>query len=160
MLEYGMFALDDLNKAILVHLREGRKSFKRIAEATAVSENTVKARVRRLETEGVLDIAGYVNPHAIEGHQIVYVGVKLANLDYIATAEKISRLRRVVSVGVVTGHYDMIVTVHLDATFNLLDFLSRELGSVESIQSTETFVVYKNFDIRVPYPANDQGEAP
>ncbi len=155
-----MFPLDDLNRAILVHLREGRQSFKRIADATGVSENTVKARVRKMEAEGVLDIAGYVNPHAIEGHQIVYIGVKLSNLDYVGTAERVSRLRRVASVGVVTGHYDMIVTVHLDATFNLLDFLSSELGSVDGIQSTETFVVYKNFDIRVPYPAHDKGEAP
>jgi len=146
-----MIKLDELNKGILAHLRDGRKSYKKIADDLGVSENTIKARVRKLEAEDVLNVSGFVNPAAIEGHQVIYVGIKLDDLDYVEKGRQISKLRRVVSVGVVTGHYDMIVTVHLDSSFGLLEFLSEELGSIKGIQTTETFVVYKSFNITVPY---------
>ena len=146
-----MFRLDRLNMRIIGHLQEGRKSYKQIALALGVSENTVKSRVRKLEAEGILKIAGYVDPEAMEGHQIVYIGVKLKDLDYPDKGEEISRLKRVVSVGVVTGRYDLIVTVHLKSGFGLLEFLSTELGTIDRIESIETYMVYKGFNIKVPY---------
>ncbi len=146
-----MLRLDRLNMRIISHLQEGRKSFKKIADSLGVSENTVKARVRKLESEGILKIAGYVDPEAMDGHQIVYIGVKLKDMDYPAKGQEISRLKRVVSVGVVTGRYDLIVTVHLKANFGLLEFLSEELGKVERIESIETYMVYKGYNIKVPY---------
>ena len=151
-----MFRLDRLNMRIIGHLQEGRKSYKQIAVALGVSENTVKSRVRKLEDEGILKIAGYVDPESMEGHQIVYIGVKLKDMDYPAKGEEISRLRRVVSVGVVTGRYDLIVTVHLKTGFGLLEFLSEELGRVDRIESVETFMVYKGFNIKVPYITDEK----
>ncbi len=146
-----MLRLDRLNMRIIGHLQEGRKSFNKIAVALGVSENTVKARVRKLENEGILKIAGFVDPEAMDGHQIVYIGVKLKDMDYQAKGREISRLKRVVSVGVVTGRYDLIVTVHLKADFGLLEFLNEELGRIERIESIETYMVYKGYGIKVPY---------
>jgi len=146
-----MLHLDRLNRSIIGHLQDGRKSFKKIATSLDISENTVKARVRRLEEEGVLKIAGYVDPESMEGHQIVYIGVKLKDMDYIAKGEEISRLRRVVSVGVVMGRYDLMVTVHLKHGFGYLEFLSEELSKIDRIESIESFLVYKGCNIKVPY---------
>ena len=50
--------IDECNLAIIKHLREGRKSFKKIADDLDLSENTVRTRVRKLEEEGVLRITG------------------------------------------------------------------------------------------------------
>ena len=146
-----MIRLDRLNMSIISHLQEGRKSYSKIAAELAVSENTVKTRVRRLESDGILKIAGFVNPEAMEGHQIVYIGVKLKDMTHLVKGEEISRLRRVVSVGVVTGRYDMLLTVHLKHDFGFLEFLSEELGQVQGIESIESFMVYKGFEIKVPY---------
>lgn len=150
-----MIQIDSLNMNIISHLLEGRKSFKKIAIALAISENTVKARVRKLERDGILKIAGYVDPEAMLGHQIIYIGVKLKDMNYITKGEEISRLRRVVSVGVVTGRYDLLVTVHLEQGFSLLRFLSEELSKVKRIESIESYMVYKSFGIKVPFIAND-----
>jgi Lrp/AsnC family transcriptional regulator, regulator for asnA, asnC and gidA len=151
-----MLRLDRLNMRIIGHLQEGRKSYKKIAVALGVSENTVKARVRKLEDEGILKIAGYVDPESMDGHQLVYIGVKLKDMDYPAKGEEISRLRRVVSVGVVTGRYDLIVTVHLKSGFGLLEFLGEELGRIDRIESIETYMVYKGFNIKVPYITDEK----
>jgi len=151
-----MFRLDRLNLGIIGHLQEGRKSYKKIAIALGVSENTIKARVRKLESEGVLKIAGFVDPEAMAGHQIIYIGVKLKDMDYVVKGEEISKLRRVVSVGVVTGRYDLIVTVHLKHGFGHLEFLSEELSKIDRIEGIESFLVYKGFNIKVPYITDDK----
>lgn len=151
-----MFQLDLLNKRIIAELQEGRKPYKQIATSIGVSENTVKARVRKLEEEGLLKIAGFVDPEAMDGHRIVYIGVKLKDMNYIEKGREISKLHRVVSVGVVTGRYDLIVTVHLKHGFGLLEFLSEELSHVDRIESIETFMVYKSFQIKVPYITSEQ----
>jgi Lrp/AsnC family transcriptional regulator for asnA, asnC and gidA len=150
-----MFKLDQLNRRIISHLQEGRKSFKRIADSLGISENTVKARVRKLESEGIFRIAGYVAAAELDGHQIVYIGIKLNSMNYVEKGRELSELQRVVSVGVVTGRYDLILTVHLKSGFGLLEFLSDELGKVEGIRAAETFVVYKGFNIKLPYIADD-----
>ena len=146
-----MIEMDRLNMSIISQLQDGRKSYGKIAAELAVAENTVKARVRRLESDGILKIAGFVNPEAMEGHQIVYIGIKLKGMTHLSKGEEISRLRRVVSVGVVTGRYDLLLTVHLKQGFGFLEFLSEELGRVEGIESIESFMVYKGFEIKVPY---------
>ncbi|RKX72334.1 MAG: Lrp/AsnC family transcriptional regulator [Spirochaetes bacterium] len=151
-----MFRLDRLNLGIIGHLQEGRKSYKKIAVALGVSENTIKARVRKLESEGILQIAGYVDPESMAGHNIIYIGVKLKDMDYLVKGEEISKLRRVVSVGVVTGRYDLIVTVHLKHGFGHLEFLSEELSKIDRLDSIESFMVYKGFNIKVPYITDDK----
>ena len=59
--------LDPTSIEIIKHLRQGRKSFKIIAQALSISENTVRSRVKRLTDEGVLEIAGLVDPEAVPG---------------------------------------------------------------------------------------------
>jgi len=62
IIERPFMKIDDLNISIVRHLREGRKSYKVIAEDLGVSENTVRSRVSKLEEEGVLEIIGLVDP--------------------------------------------------------------------------------------------------
>ena len=75
--------IDKTNLAIIKHLRNGRKSYHKIARDLAVSENTVRARVQKLFEEGVLDINGVINPESIDGHRVVIVGVKLQSMDLV-----------------------------------------------------------------------------
>jgi Lrp/AsnC family transcriptional regulator for asnA, asnC and gidA len=53
---------DNISLEIIKQLRDGRKSFKTIAEELSVSENTIRARVSKLGEEGVLEISGLVDP--------------------------------------------------------------------------------------------------
>jgi len=143
--------IDETSLAIIKHLREGRKSFKKIAEDLSITENTVRARVNRLTEEGVLDVTGLVDPEAIPGHRLVMVGIKLATMDLVKKGEEFSRLKGVVSVCVVTGRYDLILTVLLSDTDDLLAFYTEQVSQIRDVQSAETFVVYKTYNLKVPY---------
>jgi Lrp/AsnC family transcriptional regulator for asnA, asnC and gidA len=141
--------IDETSIALIKHLRDGRRSFRRIAEALGVSENTVRSRVAGLEREGLLEISGMVDPEGVPGHRLVLVGVKLATMELVKKGEEFSRLKGVVSVSVVTGRYDLFLQVLLNEGFGLLEFYTQEVSRVEDVQSVETFVVYKGYNIRV-----------
>jgi Lrp/AsnC family transcriptional regulator for asnA, asnC and gidA len=143
--------IDKTNIAILKELRDGRKSFKELAEKTAISENTARSRVTKLIEMGVLTITGLVNPELIPGHNVVMVGVKLNNMDLLSKGKEFSKIKGVVSVSVVTGRFDLILTVLLKENYGLLEFLTDGVAKLEDIQSVETFVVYKNYNLGVPY---------
>ncbi len=143
--------IDNLNISIIRHLQEGRKSYKLIAEDLGVSENTVRSRVSKLEEEGVLEIVGLVNPESVPRHRVVMVGVKLTTMNLVKKGEEFSRVRGVVSVSVVTGRFDLILVVLLKEGFGLLEFYTEEVSRLEGVQSVETFVVYKSYNLKIPY---------
>jgi Lrp/AsnC family transcriptional regulator for asnA, asnC and gidA len=143
--------IDKINLSIIKHLRSGRKSFKKIAEQLSLSENTVRARVRKLIDHGILEITGLVDPEAVSGHRIVIVGVKLKTMDLVKKGEEFSKLKGVISVSVVTGRFDLILTVLLKTGFGLLEFYTQEVSKLKDVQSVETFVVYKSYNLKIPY---------
>jgi len=143
--------IDPINLAIIKHLRSGRKSYKKIAEELSVSENTVRTRVHKLIDQGILEVTGLVDPEAINGHRVVVVGVKLKTMDLVKKGEEFSKLKGVISVSVVTGRFDLIVMVLLKTGFGLLEFYTEEVSKLEDVQSVETFVVYKSYNLKIPY---------
>jgi len=143
--------LDDTNIEIMKQLRDGRRSFRKIADAMGITENTVRTRVNKLQDDGVLQISGLIDPGALSGHRVVMVGVKLKTMDLVKKGEAFSRLRGVVSVSVVTGRFDLILVVMLKEGYGLLEFYTEEVSHIEDVQSVETFVVYKGYNLKVPY---------
>jgi Lrp/AsnC family transcriptional regulator for asnA, asnC and gidA len=143
--------IDKTNLAIIKHLRNGRKSYQKIARNLALSENTVRTRVQKLIEEGILDINGVINPESIDGHRVVIVGVKLQSMDLVNKGKEFSNLKGVVSVSVVTGRFDLILIVLLKSGFGLLEFYTEEVSKIKDVRSVETFVVYKSYNLKVPY---------
>ena len=143
--------IDQTNIDIIKHMRDGRKSFKKIADELGITENTVRSRVGKLVDEGILEISGFVDPESLPGHKIVFVGVKLGTLNLVEKAREFKKLKGVVSVSVVTGRYDLILVVLLKEGFDLLQFYTEEVYRLAGVRSVETFVVYKGYNLKVPY---------
>lgn len=142
--------IDEINLAIINHLRDGRMPFKKIADLLALSEGTVRGRVKKLKEEGILDITALVDPDALPDQSIVMVGVRLQDMDLVKKGEEFSKLRGVTSVCVVTGRFDLILTVLLTKDFPMVKFYTEEVSKLENVRSVETFVVYKSFNLKVP----------
>lgn len=142
--------LDETSIAIIHCLKDGRAPFRQIADKLSIAEGTVRARVKKLKEEGILEISGLVDPEALPEQSVVMVGVRVKDMDLVKKGEEFSKLKGVTSVCVVTGRYDLMVTVLLNRNFTILDFYTDEASKVENVQSVETFVVYKSFDLKVP----------
>lgn len=150
--------MDTTDIAIIKELKDGRVSFKAVAERLDLAEGTVRNRVRKLQKDGILDITGLVDPEALPEHSVVMIGVQVQDMDLVKKAEEFSTLRGVISVCVVTGRFDLIVTVMLAKDFGILKFYTEEAIKVSSIRSVETFVVYKSFNLKVPLQIHENGE--
>jgi len=142
--------VDKTDIKIIKELKEGRKPFKLIADKLSITENTVRARVKKLTDAGILEISSCVNPEKIPDHTVIIIGIKLNSMNLIKKGEELKKLKGVVSVGIVTGRYDLILTALLNKDFGLLEFLTEELSKISDIQTTETFVVYHGFNLKVP----------
>lgn len=142
--------MDTTDIAIINELKDGRVSFKAVAEHLDLAEGTVRNRVRKLKNDGILDITGLVDPEALPDHSVVMIGVQVQDMDLVKKAEEFSKLKGVISVCVVTGRFDLIVTVMLEKDFGILKFYTEEAVKVKNIRSVETFVIYKSFNLKVP----------
>jgi len=143
--------IDETNIAILRHLKDGRKSYKLIAEALSLTENTIRSRVNKLIEEDILKFSGSVQIDALAGHNLLYLGIKLKSMDLQHKALEFSKLKGVVSAAIVTGRYDIILQVLLGHDYNLLEFITEQVAKIEDVQTVESFIVYKGYNLKVPY---------
>jgi Lrp/AsnC family transcriptional regulator for asnA, asnC and gidA len=143
--------VDEMSLKIIKHIRDGRKPFQEIGKRLSITTNTVRSRVRKLMQNGVLEIIGTVDPEKIDNHFLAIVGIKLKVPNLVQKGEEFSKLRGVASTAVVTGRFDLILTVLLNSEFGLIDFYTQEVSKIEDVMSTETFVIYKNYNWKVPY---------
>jgi Lrp/AsnC family transcriptional regulator for asnA, asnC and gidA len=145
--------MDTTDIAIINELKDGRISFNKIAQTLGLAEGTVRSRVKRLRKDGQLDITALVNPEALPEHSVVMVGICVKDMDLVKKGSEFSKLRGVISVAVVTGRFDLILTVMLTKDFGILEFYTEEASNITNVQSVETFVVYKSFNMKVALPA-------
>jgi len=144
--------MDATDISIIHQLKDGRRSFKVIADTLGLAEGTVRSRVKRLRAAGVLEITGLVDPEALPDHSLVLVGVRVKDMDLVKKGQEFSKLYGVISVSVVTGRFDLIISVVLNKEFGILEFYTDEVSKIANVQSVETFVVYKSFNMKVTLP--------
>ncbi len=142
--------IDETSLKILKKLQDGRESFQKIADSLSLSEGTVRNRVNGLIDAGVLEIKGLVDLEALKGYSMIQVGIKLSTMDLVGKGEEISKLPSIMNVLVVTGRFDLMATVLLRKDHTLADFYLKEMNQIDDIQGVETFVVYKEFNTKVP----------
>ena len=143
--------IDAVNFDIIRHLKDGRKSYKLIAQELSITENTVRSRVNRMVEDGILEISGNVRVDVLRGHSLLYLGVKLKTMELQEKAKEFSKLKGVVSVGIVTGRYDLILQVLLSEEYNLLEFVTGQVAKIKDVQTVESFIVYEGYNLKVPY---------
>ncbi|MCK5436844.1 MAG: Lrp/AsnC family transcriptional regulator [Desulfobulbaceae bacterium] len=140
--------IDNLDKKIINILgRHGRINNKNIASQLSVSEGTIRNRIRKLTDSGVLTVSGLINPDTVDDKQLVFLGIKISSSkDLEKKAAEVSELYKVQSACITSGRYDIIIEVWVDLRHGLIDFLSKQLTRINGIESTESFVVLKNYN--------------
>ncbi|UQZ88711.1 transcriptional regulator [Deltaproteobacteria bacterium Smac51] len=146
--------IDKVGLEIVKYLQSGRRSFKEIGQSMGLSEATIRSKVTKMIQDGLIDIKALVSTKDMEvGYQTAYIGVRLKSPAMKKIAEALGELPGVISVAMVTGRYDLILTVMLTPDIGLIDFFNIMLAQYsDSIRSNETFLVYENVNLKTPYP--------
>ena len=127
--------LDDTDQAIIEWLRrDGRMSFRALARELNVTENTVRARVRRLEDSNTMRVVAVTDIEAAGFGMLLAIGVQVEGRAPEAVARDLAKIDEVFSVNVVVGEQDVeiLVVAQDQEAVNLL--IAERLGRVEGVR--------------------------
>jgi Lrp/AsnC family transcriptional regulator for asnA, asnC and gidA len=137
------FVLDALDLRIISALEDdGRKPASEIALTLGVPRTTVARRIERLVGEQVIRVGVFANSAKIglPVHAMTEICVEPAVLD--AVVEAVAAFDELRWVGMVTGHFDVLIEGMFRSDDHLRDFLTR-LAKVRGITRMRTMHVLK-----------------
>lgn len=139
--------IDDLDRRILNKLsKDGRMSFRKIAEHVDSTPATVINRVERLEEEGV--ITGY--SAGINYRRVGYEGIAAIEIviegEYMQIVEEeLSEHNNIVSVYSISGDTDILAIVKFESRDQLTEFIKNDLLSSDKVEKTITHMMFDVF---------------
>jgi Lrp/AsnC family transcriptional regulator for asnA, asnC and gidA len=145
--------VDELDRIIIHALQEdGRTPFTQIAERAGVSQTTIRSRFRRLFDEGIVRIAGVVDPYALDFQAPAIVGVSVEPGSVDQVARKIIQFPEVSYLVVTLGNIDLIVEVFCRDLPHLSDLITQQIHSIPGVRSTQTLMITRSYKLgyRVP----------
>jgi len=139
---HSLMPLDDVDRAIIESLCEdARLSHRQLAKKIGVAQGTITNRLRRLESDGV--IQGYspsLNADSVGWGMTVMAGLCIEKGKIMDVQEHISSDTRVFAVYDVTGDWDSMVLARVKNRADL-DDLTKTVFTLEGITRSYTHVV-------------------
>ena len=127
--------LDDTDQAIIALLRsDGRMPYRAIARDLALTEATVRSRVRRLEESNTMRVVAVTDIEAAGYSMLLAIGVQVENRSPEAVARELAELPEVFSVNVAVGAHDVEILVVADDQAALNDLIGRRLAAVPGVR--------------------------
>jgi len=127
--------LDDTDQAIIALLRsDGRMPYRAIARDLALTEATVRSRVRRLEESNTMRVVAVTDIEAAGYSMLLAIGVQVENRSPEAVARELAELPEVFSVNVAVGAHDVEILVVAEDQAALNDLIGRLLSAVPGVR--------------------------
>ena len=127
--------LDDTDQAIIALLRsDGRMPYRAIARDLALTEATVRSRVRRLEESNTMRVVAVTDIEAAGYSMLLAIGVQVENRSPEAVARELAELPEVFSVNVAVGAHDVEILVVAEDQAALNDLIGRRLAAVPGVR--------------------------
>lgn len=134
-----MYGLDSVDRQIISMLqRDGRASNVEMARQVGVSEATVRKRLDRLVSEGVIRITAVPDAAQVGCPTVTFItlDIDLSQVDRIA--DQLARLPEVRSIHYTTGESDLVVEAWFPSSNGLLSFLTQHVASIPGIKQMAT----------------------
>ncbi|MFN2291558.1 MAG: response regulator [Anaerolineae bacterium] len=133
------YQLDAIDRQIIRILQvDGRTANVEVARRVGMSEATVRKRLERLVSEGVIHIAAVPNPSKVGLSTVTFItlDVELGLLERIA--DELAQSTQVRAIYYTTGENNLIVEAWFHSSDDLLQFLTQEIASIRGIQRVTT----------------------
>ncbi len=149
--------LDDTDQAIIQLLRsDGRMAYRAIARELDVAENTVRARVRRMEESNAMRVVAVTDIEAAGYDMLLAIGVQVEGHSPEVVAREMAAIPEVFSVNVVVGAQDIEVLVVSKDQGALNELITNKLGAIAGVRRLTPALaldVLKNQPDWVPFHA-------
>ena len=135
-------SLDDLDREILeLHQKDVTFSYNELAERRDVTVATIRNRIKRLKTSGVMDIILVMNPYKIGYSTFAIIGIKLetgADVDQVIST--LLAIPGVTNLVMVAGRYDFFAHYVCQNMDEYRQFIANQLRKISGISNVESFL--------------------
>lgn len=149
--------LDDTDQAIIQLLRkDGRMAYRAIARELDIAENTVRARVRRMEESNTMRVVAVTDTEAAGYGMLLAIGVQVEGRSPEVVAREMAAIPEVFSVNVVVGAQDIEILVVSEDQAALNALIIDKLGAIPGVRRLTPALaldVLKNQPDWVPFHA-------
>ncbi|GAB5452732.1 MAG: hypothetical protein Hals2KO_30600 [Halioglobus sp.] len=150
--------LDATDHAIIELLRaDGRMPYRAIARELDIAENTVRARVRRMEESDTMRLVAVTDLEASGYNMLLAIGVQVEGRSPEDVARDMAEIAEVFSVNVVVGSQDIEILVAARDQAELSELIGDKLGSIRGVRRLTPALavdVLKNQPDWVPFHAS------
>jgi Lrp/AsnC family transcriptional regulator for asnA, asnC and gidA len=148
-------SLDRIDLGILRELQEdGRRTFREIARHLQVPEATVRARVKRLEENGVVRVLAFADPFKLGNTKMALLLVEVAPQSHEAVVRALEAWPEVSYLSTIAGGADLCVQV-LCRDDEALWGLQQRVRSLDGVEALELLQEIKVHKLRFTLPAAD-----
>lgn len=131
----ALLELDDTDYAIIELLRaDGRLPYRAIARELGITENTVRARVRRLEDSNTMRVVAVTDIEAAGYGMLLAIGVQVEGRSPETVARELAEFPEVFSVNVVVGAQDVEILVVTEDQASLNELVGVRLAAVPGVR--------------------------
>ena len=131
--------LDEFDRQIIALLQQdGRLSNVEIARTLGLAEGTVRKRLERLLSDGIIRIMAVAEPVSLGLGAAVVIGIQTDLGQMNEVAQRLAAIPEVHCVNIVTGTYDVMIEAVLPSGEHLLSFLIDKVSTISGVKRTET----------------------
>ena len=123
--------------------KDGREAFAKIADHLKVYPGMIRQRYNRLVELGYLKVVAVTNPLMMGVRKMAMIGIRTDGGKLMQVAEKLSELKEVVYLVILSGRYDIMIEVFCRDHAELLSFMTEKLSTVDGVRDTESFMHLK-----------------
>jgi Lrp/AsnC family transcriptional regulator for asnA, asnC and gidA len=153
----GETTLDELDRLILCTLQQdGRTPFTRIAKQANVSEATIRSRYHSLVEQGIARTVAVVDPAALGFEAPALIGVSVDTDKIEPVSKAITAFPEVSYLVMTLGSWDLTVEVFCRDLGELTDFITRKLGTIPGVRTTETLMIAKSYKLSYCWSPEEQ----
>ena len=133
--------IDQLDKDLIALLeQDAKQTSEKLAEQLSVSSSTIRRRMKELIDRGVVRIIAIPEPDQIGLPLIAVVAFQLVHDKIHLFLEALNSRKDIKCLYVTSGRFDAIALMWFPSTKQLFNFMEKEVGKLEGVKGTETFV--------------------
>jgi DNA-binding Lrp family transcriptional regulator len=139
-------AADELDLSIIGLLqRDARGSNRRMADELGVSEGTIRARIKRMEDEGMIRIQAVSDVVAFGMLAHAYVGISVGGGRIDEAAERLLACEAIPVLTRTIGDFDFVAVVAAQDHAELVTVVLEEIAAAPGVRHTETYESVRTF---------------
>ena len=155
-----MAKIDDLDLTILSELSaDASISVPKLSEKIKVNPSVVYSRIKRLVKKKLIErFTIVVNDHELGFQVKALAGINMDSKKRDIVIDELFKIDGVREIAEVTGRFDILVTLYAHSLDEMHRIVSGNVGKIDGVLSSESFIEMKTREKAMPYMPSKQGD--